>query len=93
METSNKRNTYNKKNAENDFQRALRLAEEFKGLTTNDQIHKRSHGEMKFRDLFPYNAFSVKSTFTKFNFWKLQFASKSTTKQFSLSERRKFFKK
>ena len=49
METSNKRNTYNKKTAENDFQRALRLAEEFKGLTTNDQIHKRSHGEINSR--------------------------------------------
>ena len=49
METSNKRNTYNKKNAENDFQRALRLAEEFKGLTTNDQIHKKSHGEINCR--------------------------------------------
>ena len=51
METSNKRNTYNKKNAENDFQRALRLAEEFKGLTTNDQIHKRSHGEIQLRKI------------------------------------------
>ena len=46
METSNKKIIY-KKNTENDFQRSLRLAEEFKGLTTNDQIHKRSHGELK----------------------------------------------
>ena len=59
METSNKRNTYNKKNAENDFQRALRLAEEFKGLTTNDQIHKKSHGEINSRISRGANTLSI----------------------------------
>ena len=49
METSNKKIIYkSQQNTENDFQRALRLAEEFKGLSTNDQIHKRPHGELKY---------------------------------------------
>ena len=35
--------------ANEEIEDPIRLAEEFKGLTTNDQIHKKSHGEINSR--------------------------------------------